>query len=327
MRRGTPPRVAASRFKCRKAAGDARSQSHGGSTHPGSGRGGMGTAVGRRVHRPRRGRGGRQRLGAGALPDGRAAGNAGVLRHHHERHHGDSALPRGRAPGDPAHARRRDDAQARRCRRRRLGEHRGPASSPRPGAEASLRLSHARRGGRAARDRRHGHSGFRAGRSRIPVRPARPCPRGAWPMTHFLVDILPIALLGGLLGLDVVCFPQAMISRPLLAAPAGGALIGHALSGMMVGAALELIALETLPFGAARYPEWGSAATVGGALYARHVGDPAGAMTMAVLAAVATAWIGGWSMIPPRLAHARAGPRPETRLAPRPPATGVGLPN
>ena len=40
-------------------------------------------------------------------------------------------------------------------------------------------------------------------------------------MTHLLVDILPIALLGGLLGLDVVCFPQAMISRPLVAATAG----------------------------------------------------------------------------------------------------------
>jgi len=42
-------------------------------------------------------------------------------------------------------------------------------------------------------------------------------------MIHVLVDILPIALLGGLLGLDVVCFPQAMISRPLVAATAGGA--------------------------------------------------------------------------------------------------------
>ena len=32
------------------------------------------------------------------------------------------------------------------------------------------------------------------------------------------LDLLPIALLGGLLGLDVVSFPQAMISRPLVAA-------------------------------------------------------------------------------------------------------------
>jgi PTS system mannose-specific IIC component len=133
-------------------------------------------------------------------------------------------------------------------------------------------------------------------------------------VTHFLVDILPIALLGGLLGLDVVGFPQAMISRPLVAATAAGALIGHSMSGMLIGAALELIALETLPFGAARYPEWGSAATVGGVLYARHFGDPAGAMTMAVLAAVATAWFGGWSMIQLRNANGRAAHRRQAAL-------------
>ena len=65
-----------------------------------------------------------------------------------------------------------------------------------------------------------------------------------------LIDVLPVALLGGVLGLDVVGFPQAMISRPLVAATAGGALLGHSMSGLMIGAALELIALETLPFGA-----------------------------------------------------------------------------
>ena len=38
--------------------------------------------------------------------------------------------------------------------------------------------------------------------------------------------------------------------------------------GLLLGAALELIALETLPFGASRYPEWGSASVVGGAIFA-----------------------------------------------------------
>ena len=36
-------------------------------------------------------------------------------------------------------------------------------------------------------------------------------------MTDF-VQLLPLALLGAILGLDVVSFPQAMISRPLVAA-------------------------------------------------------------------------------------------------------------
>jgi PTS system mannose-specific IIC component len=144
-------------------------------------------------------------------------------------------------------------------------------------------------------------------------------------MTEHLLDILPIALLGGLLGLDVVGFPQAMISRPLVAATASGALVGHSMSGMLIGAMLELIALETLPFGAARYPEWGSAATVGGALYARHYGDPPGAMTMAVLAAVATAWVGGWSMIQLRNANARAAHRHKAGLDAGARGTVMGL--
>jgi len=33
-----------------------------------------------------------------------------------------------------------------------------------------------------------------------------------------LLEALPIALLGALLGLDVVSFPQAMVSRPIVAA-------------------------------------------------------------------------------------------------------------
>jgi len=111
------------------------------------------------------------------------------------------------------------------------------------------------------------------------------------------MDLLPIALLGGLLGLDVVSFPQAMISRPLVAATIAGTLIGHSLSGLLVGAALELVALDTLPFGASRYPEWGSAAVVGGAIFATHPEHPAGAMEVAIIASLSTAWIGGWTMV------------------------------
>lgn len=112
-----------------------------------------------------------------------------------------------------------------------------------------------------------------------------------------LVDLLPIAILGGVLGLDVVSFPQAMISRPLVAATISGALVGHASSGLLIGATLELIALETLPFGASRYPEWGSAAVVGGALFSTHPADAPGSMAIAVVGALATAWVGGWTMV------------------------------
>jgi mannose/fructose/N-acetylgalactosamine-specific phosphotransferase system component IIC len=119
-----------------------------------------------------------------------------------------------------------------------------------------------------------------------------------------LADLLPIALLGAVLGLDVVSFPQAMISRPLVAATAAAALLGHPVHGLVIGAALELIALETLPFGASRYPEWGSAAVVGGALYASSV-PSAGALTVAVLGALAAARVSSTSMVLLRRLNAR----------------------
>ncbi|MDO8500434.1 MAG: PTS sugar transporter subunit IIC [Gemmatimonadaceae bacterium] len=111
------------------------------------------------------------------------------------------------------------------------------------------------------------------------------------------MDLLPVAILGGFLGMDVVTFPQAMISRPIVAATVAGAFIGNAPAGLMMGVVLELLALEMLPFGASRYPEWGSASVVGGALYAAFPGDPAGALAATLLAALVTAMLSGKSMV------------------------------
>ena len=69
-----------------------------------------------------------------------------------------------------------------------------------------------------------------------------------------LIDIVPVVMLGALLGLDVVTFPQAMISRPLVAATAAGAFVGSPFAGLTIGATLELLALGMLPFGASKYP-------------------------------------------------------------------------
>ena len=127
-----------------------------------------------------------------------------------------------------------------------------------------------------------------------------------WPsLVGDLSDLFMLTMLGALLGLDVVSFPQAQVSRPLVAATVAGFFTGNVAGGLMVGAALELFALETLPFGASRYPEWGSAAVVGGALFAEQRENIAGAMSTAVLAALATAWVGGWSMVQLRKLNAR----------------------
>jgi mannose/fructose/N-acetylgalactosamine-specific phosphotransferase system component IIC len=128
------------------------------------------------------------------------------------------------------------------------------------------------------------------------------------------LDLLPLVLLGAVLGLDVVSFPQVMISRPIVAATLAGAFAGSPAAGLVVGVALECLALETLPFGASRYPEWGSASVVGGLIGTRGADgallpDP-GAWVIGVMAAIATAWVGGWTMVQHRTLIARwARPR------------------
>jgi PTS system mannose-specific IIC component len=109
--------------------------------------------------------------------------------------------------------------------------------------------------------------------------------------------IFLLAAGGALIGLDVVSFPQAMISRPVVAATIGGAVLGSPAQGLLLGVVLELIALETLPIGASRYPEWGSASFVGSALLTHSwptITIPA--LVVIVLLTVAVAYIGGWSM-------------------------------
>lgn len=128
------------------------------------------------------------------------------------------------------------------------------------------------------------------------------------------IDLLPIALLGAFLGMDVVTFPQAMISRPIVAATLAGAFIGNAPAGLVMGAVLELLALEMLPFGASRYPEWGSASVVGGALYGAHQGDPAGALAASLFGALATAMLSGKSMVWLRRLNASRATRERSQL-------------
>ena len=120
-----------------------------------------------------------------------------------------------------------------------------------------------------------------------------------------VLDALPVVLLAAVVGLDVVSFPQMMFSRPLVAATLGGAVAGSVAQGLLVGVLLELLALETLPVGASRYPEWGSASVVGGALGAEFASRTAAALPMATLIGLVTALVGGGSMIQLRRLNAR----------------------
>lgn len=145
-----------------------------------------------------------------------------------------------------------------------------------------------------------------------------------------LADAVPLAMLAGLIGLDVVSFPQAMLSRPIVGATLGGALAGAPEVGLVCGAALECLALESLPVGASRYPEWGSASVVAGALAtvgATHGARlPAvGSFAVAILVGVVAAWIGGWSMVQHRRMIARVARPRLGQLAAGSRSTVIGL--
>ncbi|MDQ8145175.1 MAG: PTS sugar transporter subunit IIC [Gemmatimonadota bacterium] len=135
-------------------------------------------------------------------------------------------------------------------------------------------------------------------------------------MIELLVGhLLPLALLGALLGLDVVAFPQAMLSRPIVAATLVGGFLGAPDRGLLVGVALEFFALEAMPFGATRYPEWGSASVVGSALFTPATDGTTGAMLLAVLFALITAGLGGASMHLLRQVNAALAKRQQVRIA------------
>lgn len=119
------------------------------------------------------------------------------------------------------------------------------------------------------------------------------------------VEVGVVSVLGAVLGLDVVSFPQAMLSRPLVAATVTGALMGEPARGLVLGVTLECFALESLPVGASRYPEWGSSSVVGGALYSLPGARGAGALLLAVIVTLTWAWVGGWSMVQLRRLNAR----------------------
>ena len=125
--------------------------------------------------------------------------------------------------------------------------------------------------------------------------------------------VIPLLLWGTLVGLDLVSVPQAMISRPLVAGVVSGMLAGDLEAGVRIGVLFELFALDVLPAGAVRYPDYGPA-TVGAV--ALGVGTPweLGLGISAALGLV-LAVLGGWSLQVVRRSNARAIQRRAAALA------------
>ncbi len=99
---------------------------------------------------------------------------------------------------------------------------------------------------------------------------------------------------GTLVGLDLVSVVQSMIARPLVAGTVSGLILGDPLAGATVGAILELFALDVLPVGAVRYPDYGIG-TVAATATAAHAPGVLGT-GIAVCVGLAIAYLGELSI-------------------------------
>ncbi|MEW5802076.1 MAG: PTS sugar transporter subunit IIC [bacterium] len=66
-----------------------------------------------------------------------------------------------------------------------------------------------------------------------------------------LQQIVKISLIGGLINLDDVPLIQTMVSQPIVAAPLIGWIFGDVITGLVIGAFLELLVVYLLPIGCA----------------------------------------------------------------------------
>jgi len=124
---------------------------------------------------------------------------------------------------------------------------------------------------------------------------------------------LLLVVWGTIVGLDLVSVPQAMLARPVVAGAVAGWLAGDVEAGLRVGVLFELFALDVLPVGAVRYPDYGPATVAATALAA----DGPWQFTVGVSAALGLviAVLGGFSLSMVRRANARAIQRRSAALA------------
>jgi mannose/fructose/N-acetylgalactosamine-specific phosphotransferase system component IIC len=128
---------------------------------------------------------------------------------------------------------------------------------------------------------------------------------------------------GALTGMDLVTFPQALLSRPLIACAGAGVILGDVATGLRVGVLLELFALDVLPVGASRYPDYGPGAVAAvvlasGGPWVEHLG-------IAALFALGLAVVGGWSLLWIRQVNGRMIQQAAAGLAAGDPGTIAGL--
>lgn len=118
---------------------------------------------------------------------------------------------------------------------------------------------------------------------------------------------ITVAVLGGLVGLDTTSFPQVMISRPLVAGTLTGAILGQPMAGLAIGFVMETFSLLTLPVGAARYPESGTATVAAAGAYVAFAppGLSPGHLALVIAFALLWEWVGGGTVVVLRRTNGR----------------------
>ena len=119
-----------------------------------------------------------------------------------------------------------------------------------------------------------------------------------------IADYLLAGLVAMLTGLDRVALVQVMISRPLVAAPLTGLVLGNPLLGLEVGMLLELLWLGRLPVGAAIPPD-DTQVAVGATVLVFSMGQMLNlvGMPMVILAVLVAIPLGKFGQIFDRLAR------------------------
>jgi PTS system mannose-specific IIC component len=109
-----------------------------------------------------------------------------------------------------------------------------------------------------------------------------------------IMNILIVSIVGGLLCLDRV-FAQFLISRPIVAAPVIGSILGDPYTGLIAGAFIELFWIDRLPIGGYLPPNDTIAAiliTAGAIESGRILGHlPQGLITLALLIFIPLAFV------------------------------------
>lgn len=144
------------------------------------------------------------------------------------------------------------------------------------------------------------------------------------------LPLLSLIVWGTVTGLDLASVLQGLLNRPLVAGGITGVLIGDPASGLAIGGALELFALDVLPVGSVRYPDYG-AATVAAVAYGAWQPLAQG-LGPAVLIGLLVGYLGGWSVVVHRRVNAFVLRRYADRLdlgepgvATRIHVTGIGV--